>query len=82
MTQLKESQFMETEPSIQKEIVKSNEKYSDMLEIYEKQQTTSFDSDVEIELENLKLTVENIKSNLEEIQVIKKYWADKLNVAI
>ena len=76
--ELKEGKALKVQPSLKEEIVKSKEKY---LEKYEELQTSlSLDSDAQIELTKFQLTMENIKSHLEKVEVIKKYWGDKVYV--
>ena len=59
------------------EIVMSKEKYSDLLERFKELQSfISLDGDVHVELDALQGTIENIKSNLQEVEVIKQYGDD------
>ena len=59
------------------EIVKSKEIYSDFLETSgELQSSLSLDGDVQVELEMLQQTIENIKNNLQEAELIKEYESD------
>ena len=54
-----------------KEIIKSEEKYFE--KSVELQSSISFDGGVQMELAMLQQTIENIKNNLEEVEVIKKW---------
>ena len=59
------------------EIVRTKEKYSDLLERFNKLQSfISLDGDVHMELDALQETIENIKSNLQDVEVTKQYGGD------
>ena len=54
------------------EIVRSEEKYTDLLERSGELQSLSLDDDTQMELTVLHQAIERIKSNLQELEVIKK----------
>ena len=59
------------------EIVMSKEKYPGLLERFKELQSfISLDGDVHMELDALQGTIESIKSNLQEVEVIKQYGDD------
>ena len=65
--------------SLQEKIVKEKQKYSDLLGKYEELQSSlSLGSEVQTELTKLQLTMENVNTSLEKVEVIKKYWGDKI----
>ena len=77
MIQLKQGKALEA--SLQEKLVKEKQKYSDLLGKYkELQSSVSLDSYVQTELTKLQLTMENVTINLEKVEVIKKYWSDKV----
>ena len=77
MIQLQESKALEA--SLQDKIVKEKQKYSDLLGKYEELQSSlSLSSEVQTELAKLEVTMENVTVSLEKVEVIKKYWGDKV----
>ena len=77
VVQLEESKAIEA--SLQEKIVKEKQKYSDLLGKYEELQSSlSLGSEVQTELTKLQLTMEKVSISLEKIEVIKKYWSDKV----
>ena len=77
MIQLKESKALEA--SLQEKIVKEKQKYSDLLGKHEELLSSlSLGSEVQTELTKLQLTMENVNISLEKVEVIKKYWSDKV----
>ena len=75
--QLKESKA--SAASLQEKIVKEKQRYSDLLEKYEELQSSlSLGSEVQTELTKLQLTMETVTISLEKVEVIKKYWSDKV----
>ena len=65
--------------SLQEKIVKEKQKYSDLLRMYEELQSSlPLDSEVQTELTKLEVTMENVTVSLEKVEVIKKYWGDKV----
>ena len=77
MMQLKESKALEA--SLQDKIVKEKQKYSDLLGKYEELLSSlSLGNEVQTELTKLQLTMENVSVSLEKVEVIKKYWGDKV----
>ena len=81
MTQPQKEQFMIQLKGLDvgslQDMVKSKEKYSDLLERYKELHSfISLDGDVYMELDALQETIENIKSNLQEVEVIKQYGDD------
>ena len=83
MIQLQKSKALEA--SLQENIVKGKQKYSDLLGKYEELQSTlSLGSGVQTELTKLELTMQNVIVSLEKVKVIKKYWpwGDKVYVQL
>ena len=77
MIQLKESKALEA--SLQEKIVKEKQNYSDLLEKYEElHNSLSLGSEVQTELTKLQLTMDTVSISLEKVEVIKKYWSDKV----
>ena len=75
--QLKESKAVEA--SLQQKILREKQKYSDLLGKYEDLQSSlSLSSEVQTELTKLQLTMEKVSISLEKIEIIKKYWGDKV----
>ena len=75
--ELQESKALEA--SLQEKIVKEKQKYSDLLGNYEELLSSiSLGSEVQTELTKLQLTIENVTISLEKVEVIKKYWDDKV----
>ena len=67
------------EASLQDKIVKEKQKYSDLLGKYEELLSSlSLGNEVQTELTKLQLTMENVNISLEKVEVIKKYWGDKV----
>ena len=67
------------EASLQEELVKEKQEYSDLLGKYEElQSSVSLGSEVQTELTKLEVTMENITHNLEKVEVIKEYCSDKV----
>ena len=67
------------EASLQEKLVKEKQKYSDLLGKYEELQSSlSLGSEVQTELTKLEVTMENVTISLEKVEVIKKYWSDKV----
>ena len=65
--------------SLQEKVVKEKQKYSDLWGKYEEiQSSLSLGSEVQTELIKLQLTMENVTVSLEKVEVIKKYWGDKV----
>ena len=55
------------------------QKYSDLLGKYEELlSSSSLGSEVQTELTKLQLTMENVTISLKKVEVIKKYWGDKV----
>lgn len=55
------------------------QEYFDVLGNYEELQSSlSYNSDIQLELTKLQLAVDNIKNNLEKVEVIKKFWGDEV----
>ena len=74
---LKESKALEA--SLQDKIVKEKQKYSDLLGKYEELLCSlSLSNEVQTELTKLELTMEDVNISLEKVEVIKKYWSDKV----
>ena len=68
-----------SDTSLQDKIVKEKQKYSDLRGKYEELLSSlSLGSEVKTELTKLQLTMENVTVNLEKVEVIKKYWGDKV----
>ena len=77
MMQLQESK--PSEASLQEKILKEKQKYSDLLGKYkELQSSLSLGNEVQTELTKLEVTMENVTVSLEKVEVIKKYWSDKV----
>ena len=77
MIQIQESK--PSEASLQEKIVKEKQKYSDLLGKYEELQSSlSLGSEVQTELTKLEVTMEKVTVSLEKVEVIKKYWGDKV----
>ena len=58
---------------------KEKQKYSDLLEKYEELGSPlSLGNEVQTELTKLQLTMDNVTISLEKVEVIKKYWSDKV----
>ena len=75
--QLEESRALEA--SLQEKIVKEKQNYSDLLGKYEELMSSiSLGSEVQTELTKLQLRMENVTTSLEKVEVIKKYWGDKV----
>ena len=75
--QLEESKALKA--SLQEKIVKEKQKYSDLLGKYEDLLSSiSVGSEVQTELTKLQLIMENVTISLEKVEVIKKYWDDKV----
>ena len=75
--QSKESKALEA--LLQDKIVKEKQKYSDLLGKYEELLSSlSLGNEVQTELTKLQLTMENVNISLEKVEVIKKYWGDKV----
>ena len=75
--ELQESKTLEA--SLQEKLVKEKQKYSDLLGKYEELQSSlSLGSEVQTELTKLEVTMENVAISLEKVEVIKKYWSDKV----
>ena len=69
------------EASLQDKIVKEKQKYSDLLGKYEELLSSlSLGNEVQTELTKLQLTMENVNTSLEKVEVIKKYWGDKVAI--
>ena len=69
------------EASLQDKIVKEKQKYSDLLGKYEELLSSlSLGNEVQIELTKLQLTMENVNISFEKVEVIKKYWGDKVAI--
>ena len=67
------------EASLQEKIVKEKQKYSDLLGKYEELQSSlSLGSEVQTELTKLQQTIEKVCISLEKVELIKKYWGDKV----
>lgn len=78
---LKESKALEA--SLQDKIVKEKQKYSDLLGKYEELLSSlSLGTEVQTELTKLQLTMENVNISLEKVEVIKKYWSDKVAIQL
>ena len=68
-----------SEASLQEKILKEKQKYSDLLGKYkELQSSLSLGNEVQTELTKLEVTMENVTVSLEKVEVIKKYWSDKV----
>ena len=68
-----------SEALLQEKILKEKQKYSELLGEYEELLSSlSLGSEVQTELIKLQLTMENVTINLEKVEVIKKYWGDKV----
>ena len=68
-----------SEASLQEKILKEKQKYSDLLGKYEELQSSlSLGNEVQTELTKLEVTMENVTVSLEKVEVIKKYWSDKV----
>ena len=68
-----------SEASLQEKLVKEKQKYSDLLRKYEELQSSlSLGSEVQTELTKLQLTMDNVNISLEKVEVIKKYWSDRV----
>ena len=75
--QLEESKRLEA--LLQEKIVKEKQKYSDLFGKHEELQSSlSLGSEVQSELTNLQMTMEKVSISLEKIEMIKKYWGDKV----
>ena len=78
----KYEELQESKPSgasLQEKIVKEKQKYSDLLGEYEELLSSlSLDSEVQTELTKLELTMHSVTVSLEKVEVIKKYWGDKV----
>ena len=75
--QLEESKALEA--LLQEKILKEKQKYSDLLGKYEELQSSlSLGSEVQTELTKLQLTMEKVSISLEKVEIIKKYWGDKV----
>ena len=67
------------EGSLQEKIMKEKQKYSDLLGKYEELQSSlSLGSEVQTELTKLQQTMEKVCISLEKVELIKKYWGDKV----
>ena len=67
------------EASLQDEVVREKQKYSDLLWKYEDLLSSqSLGDEVQTELTKLQLTMENVNISLDE--VIKKYWSEKVAI--
>ena len=78
--QLEESKALQV--SLQEKIVKEKQKYSDLLGKYEELQSSlSLGSEVQTELTKLQLTMEKVSISLEKVELIKKYWGDKVRMS-
>ena len=67
------------EASLQEKIVKEKQNYSDLLwKCEEVLSSISLGSEVQTELTKLQLIMENVTISLEKVEVIKKYWGDKV----
>ena len=67
------------EASLQEKIVKEKQKYSDLLGKHEELLSSlSLGTEVQTELTKLQVTMENVNISLEKVEVIKKYWGDKV----
>ena len=72
-----------SEASLQDKIVKEKQKYSDLLGKYEELLSSlSLGNEVQTELTKLQLTMENVNISLEKVEVIKKYWSDKVTIQL
>ena len=68
-----------SEASLQEKILKEKQKYSDLLGKYEELQSSlSLGNEVQTELTKFEVTMENVTVSLEKVEVIKKYWGDKV----
>ena len=64
---------------MQDKIIKEKQKYSDLLGKYEELLSSlSLGNEVQTELTKLELTMENVNISFEKVEVIKKYWSDKV----
>ena len=71
------------EASLQDKIVKEKQKYSDLLGKYEELLSSlSLGNEVQTELTKLQLTMENVSISLGKVEVIKKYWSDKVTIQL
>ena len=69
--------------SLQNKIVKEKLKYSDLLRKFEELQSSlSLGSEVQTELTKLQVTIEKVCISLEKVEVIKKYWGDKVHLQL
>ena len=76
---MKESKALEA--SLQDKIVKEKQKYSDLLGKYEELLSSlSLGTEVHTELTKLQLTMENVNTSLEKVEITKKYWSDKVDI--
>jgi len=64
------------EASVQEQLLKEKQKYSDPMWKYE--ESLSLNSEVQTELTKLQLTMDSVNTSLEKVEVIKKYWSDKV----
>jgi len=48
----------------------------------ELQSSLSLGTEVQTELAKLELTMDNVNISLEKVEVIKKYWSDKVNIQL
>ena len=78
----KYEELQESKPSVaslQEKVVKEKQKYSDLWGKYEEiLSSLSLGSEVQTELTKLEVTMENVTVSLEKVEVIKKYWSDKV----
>ena len=59
--------------------MKEKQKYSDLLGKYEELQgSLSLGSEVQTELTKLQLTMGKVSISLEKVEIIKKYWGNKV----
>ena len=78
--QLEECKALEA--LLQEKIVKEKQKYSNLLDKYEKLQSSlPLDSEVQTELTKLQMTLEKVYNTLENIKVIQKQWDDKVRMS-
>ena len=71
------------EASLQDKIVKEKQKYSHLLGKYEELLSSlSLGNEVQTQLEKLQLMMENVNISLEKVEVIKKYWSDKVTIQL
>ena len=72
-----------SEASLQEKILKEKQKYSDLLGKYEELQSSlSLGNEVQTELTKFEVTMENVTVSLEKVEVIKKYWSDKVCIQL